>query len=74
MKVYVRGKSKREINEALARGALVVGRCFGIDGERDVLLSTLQAGDVVARFTKYAGGSPVAEGWHEWNAKKGCLR
>lgn len=62
MKLYVRAKSKKEINEWLSTGKQVVGMnysAFGGGGE--YLLKDVPDGTVVAVYDKMSGGNPVSK-------------
>lgn len=70
MKVYVKAKSRSEINALLDAGRLVIGVSYSIHGQGEHDLTTLPAGSVIARYTKTVMGNPLADGHHEWNAKR----
>lgn len=79
MKLYIRAKSKKEINERLAAGDQVIGvnhSAFGGGGTYD--LTTAPDGTTIAVWEKTApdffgdgtDGSPVAKSYGTWDAKK----
>ena len=72
MKLYVFGKSKKAVNEALANGKTVTGENFSFFGGAGIytLNSQLPVGTVISIFEKYSGGSPVAKSYGEWDGKK----
>jgi hypothetical protein len=72
MKIYVRAKSKREINERLAAGENVWGTnhsAFG-DGGPYQLGPELPNGTVIATYTAMVGGSPIAKYYGTWDGAK----
>tara|TARA_R110000787_G_scaffold195733_4_gene307115 strand:- start:343 stop:567 length:225 start_codon:yes stop_codon:yes gene_type:complete len=72
MKLYVFGKSKKAVNEALESGKTVTGENFSFFGGAGVytLNSQLPVGTVISIFEKYSGGSPVAKSYGEWTGTK----
>lgn len=71
---YVRGKSKKEINERLAEGRSVHAENHSMfeafakpSGE---LAAVAGDGDVIKVYEKMVGGSPYAKAYGNWNAKK----
>ncbi len=71
MKLYVRAKSKKAINERLEKGETVWGTnhsIFGGGGEY-YLDGKLADGTVLAVYDKEVGGSPYAKTYGTWNAK-----
>ena len=72
MKLYVKAKSKKELNERIAAGKTVYGEnhsMFG-DGGFYALNAELAAGTVISIFDKYVSGSPYAKAYGTWNGKK----
>jgi hypothetical protein len=71
MKLYVKAKSKKEINERLSAGDQVLGVNFSIFGDGGTYgLETVADGTVIAVFEKEVSGSPYAKSYGTWNAKK----
>lgn len=77
MKIYVKAKSKKELNERL--GSIEKSnsniRIYGDSHEmfnegRHALDSTLPVGTVIAVYDRYAGGSPYAKAWGTWDGKR----
>lgn len=75
MKLYVKAKSKREINAAIAAGKVVVGDVYHADGTvSGMLIDNLPDLAVVVRYMRMVDGNPYGVGFHVWNAKKKALR
>jgi hypothetical protein len=72
MKIYVKAKSKKEINERIASGRTVTGENFSIfgDGGAYSLDENLPAGTVIAVYDKMSMGSPVSKSFGTWDGKK----
>jgi hypothetical protein len=72
MKLYVKGASKKAVNESLANGAIVTGENFSFFGGAGIyqLNSELPVGTVISIFDKYSGGQPVAKSYGTWDGKK----
>jgi hypothetical protein len=72
MQLYVKGKSKKEINERLAAGAAVYGENYSMfDGGGTYKLDGSLPDDTVIKvFEKTVGGSPYAKAYGTWNAAK----
>ncbi len=76
MKLYVKGKSKKEINERLAAGTPVYGTnhsAFGGGGDYR-LDANLEDGTVISVFEKEVSGSPYAKSYGTWDTKKGRVK
>ena len=74
MKLYVKSKSKVEVNKKLANNEIVTGinhSIFG-DGGEYALNKDLAEGTVIAIYDKYVGGNPYAKSWGTW--KKGKVK
>ncbi len=74
MKVYVKAKSKNDINARLDAGETVTGRnysIFGDGGDYD-LDGWLPAGTIICTYTKLGsdGYSPVGRYWYKWNGSR----
>ncbi len=77
MKLYVRGKSKKEINERLAAGQDVFGdnySMFGGGGTYQLNGQPIEQGTVIAVYEKEIAGNPVAKSYGTWDAKKGRVK
>ena len=71
MTVYVKGKSKKQINEDLLIGAKFNAVEYGMTGNTTHKLdSNLPTGTTIKVFEKYIGGSPYAKAYGTWNAEK----
>jgi len=72
MKLYVKGNSKKAINEAIAAGESIHGENFSIFGGGGIyrLDSTLPKDTIISIFSKYSGGSPVAKSYGTWTGTK----
>jgi hypothetical protein len=71
MKIYIKANSKAEINRGLAEGKDYVGTnhsFFGGGGQYN--LRSCEVGAVVAVFSQYSGGQPVAKSWGTWDGTK----
>jgi len=68
-KVYIRAKSKNDINDMIARD-VAIGTHYGIASTDTVNLRSLDKGDVVVRYTKTAGGNPIGEGYFQYDPGK----
>lgn len=71
MKLYVKAKSKKEINENLEQKKEVYGINFSMfgDGGTYKLDEHLAEGTVITVYEKTSGGSPVGKSYGTW--KKG---
>lgn len=72
MTLYVKAKSKKEINTKLESGLIVRAESFEMfgGGGSYKLDSSLPDGTVIKVFDKYCGGSPYAKAYGTWNSKK----
>ena len=72
MKLYVKSKSKKAINEAIANGDKVVGNNYSIFGDGGVyaLDQGLPEGTIIALYTKEEHGTPISRNWGVWDGKK----
>ena len=72
MKIYVKGASKKEVNERLANNELVYGFYFSFFGGAGHyrLDGDLPVGTAVSIFDKYSGGQPVAKSYGTWTGTK----
>lgn len=72
MKLYVKAKSKKEVNDLLAAGKVIYGWNFSVfeEGGTHKLDDTLRAGTVIAIYEREIGGSPVAKSYGTWQRGK----
>lgn len=72
MKLYVRAKSKKALNEVLAEGKAITGTNHSIfgDGGDYALDDKLADKTVIAIYDKTVGGSPYAKTYGTWDAAK----
>ncbi len=72
MQLYVKGKSKKEINERLAEGKTVYGENYSMFGGGEIykLDANLEDGTVIKIFDKYVSGSPYAKAYGNWKPAK----
>ena len=72
MKLYVKGASKKAVNEAIAQGKVVTGENFSFFGGAGIyqLDKNLPVGTVISIFDKYSGGQPVAKSYGTWDGTK----
>lgn len=72
MKIYVKGKSKKAINEKLSNGEVVSGYNYSMfdGGGTYVLDKTLETGTIISIYEKIVNGSPYAKSYGTWNADK----
>lgn len=71
MQLYVKAKSKKELNERLAYGVSVFGTKYDVYGELTYELSTLKADATIKIYDKFVGGSPYAKAYGTYSATKG---
>lgn len=72
MKLYVKGASKKAVNERIAKGETVWGENFSMFGGAGTykLDKDLPKGTVVSIFDKYVGGQPYAKSYGTWDGLK----
>ena len=72
MKLYVKGASKKAVNESLAKGQTVYGENYSMFGGGGTykLDKELPKGTVVSIFDKYSGGQPIAKSYGTWDGTK----
>ncbi len=72
MKLYVKAKSKKEVNENLAAKKTVYGENFSFfgDGGTYQLNAELAKGTVITIYEKTSGGNPVGKSYGTWNGIK----
>ena len=72
MSLYVKGKSKKEINERIAAGSKVYGENYSLFGGGGTypLDASLADGTVIKVFDKYVSGSPYAKAYGNWKPGK----
>lgn len=75
MKIYVKAKSKKDINERLQNGEVLYGQNFSMFGDSGIYdLTQLNDGDIVAVYQKMVDGNPYAKAWGTWDGKKQKLK
>lgn len=74
MKVYIKAKSKKALNERIANGETIQGVSYNPWGGELHLLSDLPTGTVVAVFEKLVSGTPYAKAWGQWNQEKNLVK
>lgn len=72
MKLYVRAKSKKELNERLAAGKAVFGENYSVfeEGGMHRLDDRLRKGTVIAIYERTVSGSPLAKSYGTWQGDK----
>lgn len=72
MKLYVKGASKKAVNERIAKGETVMGENFSFFGGAGLykLDKDLPKGTVVSIYEKLVGGQPYAKSYGEWTGEK----
>jgi hypothetical protein len=72
MTIYVKGKSKKALNELLAKSAILYGENFSAFGGGGYyqLNKDLPSGTVIKVYEKMSMGSPYAKAYGTWNAEK----
>ena len=72
MKIYIKAKSKAQINRDLLEGKKFTGENYSIFGGGGFynLDKTLPIGTVIAVYDKMQSGSPVAKSWGTWDGEK----
>lgn len=68
---YVKAKSKKALNEAIAAGTKITATCFSMTNGHQKEITALNDGDVIKIYEKTVGGSPYAKAYGNWNSKKG---
>lgn len=75
MKIYVKAKSKKDINERLSNGEVLYGQNFSMFGDAGIYdLTQLNDGDIVAVYQKMVDGNPYAKAWGTWDSNKQKLK
>jgi hypothetical protein len=70
---YIKGESKKEVNERIKAGAPVSAVNYTLGQETTVDVRALNDGDVVKIWRKMVGSSPLAKAYGNWSTKKGYL-
>ena len=72
MKLYVRAKSKKDLNQQIAEGKSVYGENFSFfgDGGTYKLDDRLPSGTVIAIYERTVGSNPVAKSYGTWQKGK----
>lgn len=73
MQIYVKGASKKAINELIAAGKSIYGTEYMPTSQNDHRLNDLPTGTCVKVFDKYVGGNPYAKSYGTWNKEKNKL-
>ena len=74
MKVYIKAKSKKALNERIANGETIKGVSYNPWGGEVHTLRDLPTGTVVAVFEKMLSGAPYAKTWGQWNQEKNLVK
>lgn len=72
MKIYVKAKSKADINRRLEQGEQIYGENYSMFGGAGIyrLDEDLERGTVIAVFSQMSMGNPVAKSWGQWTGKR----
>lgn len=72
LKLYVKAKSKADLNRRLAAGEVITGQDYSMFDNRGTLAldSNLAPGTVIAVYQKTFGGDPYTRAWGTWDGKK----
>ncbi len=72
MEIYVKCKSKKELNSKLADNSVVIGINYSIFGSGGYyeLNKDLPDRTIIKIFDKYVNGSPFAKSYGIWNSNK----
>ena len=70
MQVYIKAKSKKEVNEMLTNGLDVTAIEYILFNTNYYQLTELSTGTVVKIFDKVVGGSPYAKSYGVYNKEK----
>ena len=70
MTIYIQAKSKKELNEKLAKGEKIQGTEYDMFSTNHCTLNELPTGTVVKVFEKYVGGNPYAKSYGVWSKEK----
>lgn len=73
MTLYVQGKSKKAINELLAKGRIVIGfnpSPFGGGGEYILKQGSVPEGTVIKVYEKIVGNTPYPKAYGTWEKNK----
>jgi hypothetical protein len=70
MQVYVKGASKKALNEKLALGQGIGATEYDMFSTNSCILNDLPTGTVVKVYEKMVGGNPYAKSYGVWNKEK----
>jgi hypothetical protein len=70
MQVYVKGASKKALNEKLALNERIGATEYSIFNNRCHILNDLPTGTVIKVYDKIVGGNPYAKSYGVWNKEK----
>ena len=70
VQLYVKGASKKALNEQIAAGQEIFGTEYKLCEENRHKLNELPTGTVVKVFEKFVGGNPYAKSYGTWNKEK----
>lgn len=70
MQVYVKGASKKALNEQIAAGTRIRATEYDMFSTNSHILNDLPTGTVIKVYDKMVGGSPYAKAYGTWNKEK----
>ena len=70
MQVYIKAKSKKEVNEMLTNGLEVTAIEYSLFNTNYYLLTELPTGTVVKIFDRIISGNPYAKSYGTYNKEK----
>ena len=70
MQVYVKGASKKALNEKLALNERIGATEYDMFSTNNCILNELPTGTVVKVYDKIVGGNPYAKSYGVWNKEK----
>lgn len=70
MQVYVKGASKKALNEKITNNERVAATEYDMFSTNSCILNDLPTGTVVKVYEKIVGGSPYAKAYGTWNKEK----
>lgn len=70
MQVYVKGASKKALNEKLALNERIGATEYDMFSTNNCILNELPTGTVVKVYSEMIGGNPYAKSYGVWNKEK----
>jgi hypothetical protein len=70
IQMYIKGASKKALNEKIEKGEAVYGIEYKLGDENTHKLQDMPTGTSIKVFEKYSMGSPYAKSYGTWNKEK----